>query len=612
VDSPQACRVPQGDKGIAEPVLILTPTGRDAAVAVACLHAAGIQTQICHAVEEVCAAMAAAAAGLLADEALSAPALDVLRAALQRQPVWSDFPVILLTSSPRTTEALWQRVQELGAVGNVTVLERPLTRVTLLSTIQVALRSRRRQHEIRQLHAAQYQHVAAQAATLAQLHARDQALRHLNETLEQRVTDRTAALAQQTQQLEHEVTERHRMQEALFQQEKLAALGTLLANVAHELNNPLAVAALQLDNLYEAWGAGAWTDDLATLRQAVERCSSVVQSFLALARQQPPTRQAVALHAVIGDVLVLLQHALEVDGITVHLDLAEAVPLLWADPHQLQHVVTNLLTNAHHALREAAPPRSLRLTTAATADRTQVTLTIADTGAGIPTALQRHVFDPFFTTKPQGVGSGLGLPLCRTIVEGHGGTIQLVSTPGQGTTVYVMLPVVAPEQASEAATEPVAPVPAQSGAILLIDDEPGIAQGLRRLLQRSGHEVTLAANGHEGLAALAERAYAVILCDMRMPDLDGPGFYRELGRRHPHLRSRVIFLTGDVLSAEGQAFFVQSTRPRVVKPFKAQEIRQVIQQVLDATVHERVLGASGQQTTSRDGGSERGLNTPRA
>ena len=329
--------------------------------------------------------------------------------------------------------------------------------------------------------------MAAQAATLAQLHARDQALRHLNETLDQQVTARTAALAQQTQQLEHEVTERHRMQEALFQQEKLAALGTLLANVAHELNNPLAVAALQLDNLYEAWGAGAWTDDLATLRQAMERCSSVVQSFLALARQQPPTRQSVALHAVIGDVLVLLQHALEVDGITVHLDLAEAVPLLWADPHQLQHVVTNLLTNAHHALREAAPPRSLRLTTAATADRTQVTLTIADTGAGIPTALQRHVFDPFFTTKPQGGGSGLGLPLCRTIVEGHGGTIQLVSAPGQGTTVYVMLPVVAPGAGFRGGAGARGAGTGEAGAILLIDDEPGIAQGLRRLLERSGH-----------------------------------------------------------------------------------------------------------------------------
>ncbi|MGE3538773.1 MAG: ATP-binding protein [Candidatus Tectimicrobiota bacterium] len=578
--------------GLREPVLILAPTGRDATIASACLHTAGIRTRRCHDVQELCAAMETAAAGLLADEALPALALDALRPALQRQPVWSDFPLILLTSNPRATEALWLRVQRLGAVGNVTVLERPLTPVTLLSTVQVALRSRRRQYELRQLHDAQHRHLAEQAATMAQLHARDQALHHLNATLEQQVTERTAALALQTQQLAHEVTERHRMQEALFQQEKLAALGTLLANVAHELNNPLAVATMQLDNLHEAWGTGPWTEDLATLRQAVERCSSVVQSFLALARQQPPTRQAVALSTVIRDALVLLRHALEVDGITVHLELGEPLPLLWADPHQLQHVVTNLLTNAHYALRQAAPPRHLWLTTTVTADQRQVTLTVADTGEGIPRELQRHVFDPFFTTKPQGVGSGLGLPLCRNIVEAHGGNITLTSQPGHSTSVLVTLPVaVTPDQAHTVLPAPQA-LPTEPGsAILLIDDEPGIAQGLRRLLQRSGYDITLAANGYEGLEALAQRSYAVILCDMRMPDLDGPGFYQALAARYPHLQSQVIFLTGDVLSPEAQAFFLQSSRPRLVKPFKAQEVRQAIQQVLHRPGHPGVPGA---------------------
>jgi signal transduction histidine kinase/CheY-like chemotaxis protein len=511
--------------------------------------------------------------------------MDRLVLALQRQPVWSDVPLILLTTSATTTEALWQRLQGRGAaVGHVTLLERPLHRLTLLSTVQAALRSRRRQHEIRQLHEELQRRIAEQTALLGQLHASEQGLRHLNETLEQRVLERTAALAQQTQRLEHEIGERHRMQEALVQREKLAALGTLLANVAHELNNPLAVATVQLDNLQEAWGAGAWTEDLAVLRQAVDRCTSVVQSFLALARQQPPTRQAVALNPVIGDVLVLVGHALAADGITVQLHLADDLMPLWADANQLHHVVSNLLTNAHDALRQAAPPRHLTLTTAASADRTQVLLTVTDTGPGIPEDLQRRVFEPFFTTKSQRGGSGLGLPLCRSMVEGHHGAIHLTSRPGQGTTVHVALPATAPEvQAPEAAPEPAAPALAPGGAILLIDDEAIIAQSLRRLLQRGGHEVTTAATGLEGLAALEERAYAVILCDMRMPDLDGPGFYRELERRHPHLVSRVIFLTGDVLSPDAQAFFTQVARPSVVKPFNAREIRRVIRQVLEAS-----------------------------
>jgi signal transduction histidine kinase/CheY-like chemotaxis protein len=573
------------DAGGPEPVLILTPTGRDAALAVACLDAAGIRTHVCHGVEELCAALDRAAAGVIAEEALPPQALDRLISALQRQPIWSEVPLMLLTTSATTTEALWQRLQGWGAaVGHVTLLERPLHPGTLLSTVQVALRSRGRQHDIQRLQEELQRRLVEQTAMLGQLRASEQALQHLNETLEQRVTDRTTALEQQTQRLQHEISERQRMQEALVQREKLAALGTLLANVAHELNNPLAVATMQLDNLQEAWGAGAWTEDLAVLRQAVDRCTSVVQSFLALARQQAPTRQAVALNAVIGDVLVLLGHALEADGITVQLHLADDLMPLWADANQLHHLVSNLLTNAHDALRQAAPPRHLTLTTAANADRTQVLLTVTDTGPGIPEDLQRRIFEPFFTTKAPHGGSGLGLPLCRSIVEGHHGSIRLTSRPGQGTTVHIALPATAPEvQAPEAAPEPASPALAPGRAILLIDDEAIIVQSLRRLLQRGGHDVTTAATGLEGLAALDERAYAVILCDMRMPDLDGPGFYRELERRHPHLLSRVIFLTGDVLSPDAQAFFTQVNRPHVVKPFKAQEIRRVIQQVLAAS-----------------------------
>jgi CheY-like chemotaxis protein len=123
---------------------------------------------------------------------------------------------------------------------------------------------------------------------------------------------------------------------------------------------------------------------------------------------------------------------------------------------------------------------------------------------------------------------------------------------------------------------------ALGGAILLIDDEPSVRKALRRMLQRSGHDVSTAANGHEGLAALAKRSYEVILCDMRMPDLDGPGFYRQLEQRYPHLRSRIIFLTGDVLSQEAQTFFDQVDNTRLEKPFRAQEVRRVIQQVLAA------------------------------
>jgi two-component system NtrC family sensor kinase len=540
---------------MAETALILTPTGRDASVLDAHLHDAGIDTHICHTLIDFCALIDGAAAGLIAEEALPTDGFGLLIATLQRQPVWSDVPLILLTTHS-TTEVMWQFIHDLEAVGNVTLLERPFTRLILLSVLQGALRSRRHQHEIRRL----------------------------QEQLEWRVAERTAELEQQTWQLRREIAERQRMQEALFQQEKLAALGTLLANVAHELNNPLAVATMQIDNLQEDVASTSLAnDDLETLRQALDRCQSVVQSFLSLARQQPPTRSAVALNAIVGDVLVLLEHALEADGITVERQLAEHLPKLWGDPHQLHHVVANLITNAHHALRQATSPRHLKISTVFDAEQRDITLEVADGGPGIPHALQRRIFDPFFTTKLQGEGSGLGLPLCRNIVESHEGTIHVVSEPGHGTTVRVTLPARPVEDVSPTVSPaPTSPSPSPGVEILLIDDELGVQKALTRLLQRGGHRVTTVNNGREGLAALEGRAYDVILCDMRMPNLDGPGFYHELEQHHPELLSRLIFLTGDTLTPEAGAFFARVDRPHLVKPFNIQDVRRMIDQVLNA------------------------------
>ncbi|HMB91165.1 MAG TPA: ATP-binding protein, partial [Rhodothermales bacterium] len=289
----------------------------------------------------------------------------------------------------------------------------------------------------------------------ADITARKQAeedLRALTTALEQRVVERTRELERAHAHLRDEMTERQRMQEALFQREKLAALGLLLANVAHELNNPLAVATIEMDNLAEAWSAELESEGLDTLRQAIERCDSVVQSFLALARQQPTTRQSLELNALIDEVLVLLRHALEADNIALELRLADGLPLLQADANQLHHVISNLIANAQHALKHSEPPRQLTLTTTVHPEGAQVTLEVADTGPGIPEDIQHRIFEPFFTTRAQDGGSGLGLPLCRSIIEAHGGAIRLDSQVGQGTTVRITLPVAPPAATAPAET----------------------------------------------------------------------------------------------------------------------------------------------------------------
>jgi CheY-like chemotaxis protein len=264
----------------------------------------------------------------------------------------------------------------------------------------------------------------------------------------------------------------------------------------------------------------------------------------------------------------------------VHLHLDDQVPPLWGDPHQLQQVLLNLLTNAQQALRAAPGPREVSLTTQYDPTQQQITLAVTDTGPGIPPALQARIFEPFFTTKPPGVGTGLGLPLCRGRVEAHGGTLEVTSVLGHGATFCLALPLGAvPASMPAPSSTDEAPV-VRGRTILVVDDEPSLAKGLARLLERDGHTVDTVANGRLALAQLVARTYALILCDVRMPELDGPSLYRLLERQQPHLCQRFIFLTGDTLEPATQAFLEASGVPCLTKPFTSAEARRVIQRTL--------------------------------
>jgi two-component system NtrC family sensor kinase len=417
----------------------------------------------------------------------------------------------------------------------------------------------------------------------------EQELRRAHDELERRVQERTAQLAQAIEGLRREMAERQqteaelqRQRDALYQREKLAAMGSLLASVAHELNNPLSILMMQADLLREENQDGPLAEHMTAIAQAAERCMRIVHNFLTLARQDPPERQAVDLNAVVEGAVELLDYALRVDNIAMRRRLAHDLPTLQADPHQLHQVVVNLVANAHQALREVPSPRHLTLTTQYDRGRSVVTLEVVDTGPGIAPAMQARIFEPFFTTKPAGVGTGLGLSLCRGIIEGHGGNISVQSRPGRGTSFRVELPAEGVTADAPELRQTDIPVPERTHAatILVIDDEPGITSALAYLLRRSGYGVEAAANGRMALAKLQEQTYDAILCDLRMPELDGPGFYHVLQQRHPELVPRIVFLTGDTLSSEARVFLEQVDAPRLPKPFRATDVRRLVYQVL--------------------------------
>jgi two-component system NtrC family sensor kinase len=384
------------------------------------------------------------------------------------------------------------------------------------------------------------------------------------------------------QQLKDQLATLQRTQAQLLQTEKLAAMGQLLAGVAHELNNPLAVVMGRTALLAEQLAGSPLVTQAEKIALAAERSARIVRNFLALARQRPPERQPVELNHVVRESVELLAYQLGIDNVEAVLDLASGLPLLWADPNQLHQVMVNLVSNAHHALRGRRPPRRVTITTRADATRSRVTLTVADTGPGIPADVQGRIFEPFFTTKPTGQGTGLGLSLCRGIVEGHDGSIWLESAPGQGATFRLELPAASPADPHREPAGPVSSGRLPGQAILIADDEPEVADMLAEILAADGHRVDTVSNGVAALARLRDQAYDIIVTDVKMPELDGPGLYRELERRHPALLRRVIFLTGDTLSSEVTEFLETTGVCSVSKPFTLDEIRRAIQRVLSA------------------------------
>ena len=384
-----------------------------------------------------------------------------------------------------------------------------------------------------------------------------------------------------------DVTERRRIEEELARQraarvqnEKLADMGTLLAGVAHELNNPLTVVTGYSSILRQTLGDGPSRERIDRIASAAERCVRIVRNFLALARQHPLERQLVRSNQIVREAVELLAYPLRVDNVEVRLDLADDLPTLWADPHQLHQVVVNLVTNAHHAMHGSTAARRLTIRTRFDAAAARVSLEVSDTGPGIPAEVLGRIFEPFFTTKPVGQGTGLGLSLCQGIVEGHGGTIRAGSTLGEGAVFTIELPVVAPPTGDGEESVTATRVLPPGSRILVVDDEPDVAGVLTDLLKAENGQVETASDGLAALAKLGQAEYDLILCDVRMPGLDGPDLYRALGRSHPELLSQFVFLTGDTLNPESREFVQQTGAPCLSKPFDFDEVYRVVGRAL--------------------------------
>ena len=391
---------------------------------------------------------------------------------------------------------------------------------------------------------------------------------------------REEALEAHAAELEAEVTARNReietQREALFQTEKIAAMGQLLAGVSHELNNPLSTIVGYTQLLRLRVGSGAIAEQLEKIERSAERCTRIVTNFLALARQYPPERQIIHLNQLVDEAAELLAYPLRIDGVVVVRRLASDLPQLWADPHQIQQVVVNLLTNAHQALRDVSTPRRLVLTTRYERVEDRIVLEVADSGPGVAPDVRGRIFDPFFTTKAAGQGTGLGLSLCRGIIDAHEGTLRLEPTPGGGATFVIELPAGAPADTADAGRAAPRPEATPTGTILVVDDEPDVAELLAETLLLDGHRVDTANSGAAALTRILDASYDLVFSDMKMPGMSGIELYDEIARRWPGLERRMIFVTGDNLNPAIRQFIDRTGAFSVSKPFEIGVIRRLV------------------------------------
>ena len=377
------------------------------------------------------------------------------------------------------------------------------------------------------------------------------------------------------EQVRTQLRELQETQAQLLQAGKLAAVGKLVAGVAHELNNPLAVVLGQADLLTQHSSDPVVLKRTDKIRTSARRAAKIVRELTTFARPQPAAVADVEIADIVEHALELRRQALSVRGTVLKVDVAPDLPLLHADEVQLQQVVLNLLLNAEYAVTETGRPPQITVRLVGEAD--SVRLTVSDSGPGIRPEVLPRIFEPFFTTKPIGEGTGLGLSISFRIVEAHGGRIWAESLPGGGAAFTVALPAV-----PRSAPSTVPSAPDRKAHVLVVDDEDHVADTFGALVEALGHQVTVARSGQSGWERLSSREaqYDLVTLDLRMPDINGATIWQRLVAAQSPLAQRVAFITGDTVDAATQQFLASTGRPFIGKPVDMQQLADLIRTAL--------------------------------
>jgi len=381
--------------------------------------------------------------------------------------------------------------------------------------------------------------------------------------------------------------EARRMQQQLLLADRLASIGMLAAGVAHEINNPLAYVLGNLEYAISRLpneltrGHDELTEIVQALDQAREgsqRISHITRDLKVFChRNEDQDLSLVNVKKVMDSAINIAWNQIRHRAHLVR-DFAR-VPTVAGNQDRLSQVFLNLLVNASQALPDARVDRN-EIKAKIRAEFDKVVIEVSDNGCGMTSEQQRRAFEPFFTTKARGVGSGIGLSICRNIVLEMGGTISCESRVGLGTTFRVVLPA---EEVAALSTRPPQPITPRlpRSRILVIDDEPAVCTVVRRLLQDE-HDIVDCSDAREALSTLdQDSAYDVVFCDVMMPNMSGFEFLKEIWTNHRELAPKIVFMTGGAFNEPGQQELHALPNPVLEKPFEIRALRSAIARIVD-------------------------------
>jgi len=533
---------------------VLTPEGRDAEVAAAMLAEAGVTAHPVHDLEELVAGLNDDCAFVvLTEETVRSSDLRSLVGWLVNQPSWSDLPFIVLTprgGGPERNPAAARLSEQLG---NVTFLERPFHATSFVSVAQTAMKGRRRQYD-------------------ARTHLRE--ISHLNQTLEQRVAQRTHELERAHSVLIEEVAQRERAELQLRQAQKLEAIGQMTGGVAHDFNNLLMAVLGNLELLEKHVTHNSKAARLLEgATRGAQRGAALTQRLLAFGRRQDLVIKPTDLVQLVTGMDDLLNRSID-RKIVIELNLPAEVPMASVDSNQVELALLNMAINARDAMPEGGK-LSISLRCEHIDARTSelnagdyVVLAVADTGHGMDEETLSKAIDPFFSTKGPGKGTGLGLSMIHGLAIQLAGTLKLKSAVDRGTTAELWLPA-SFEQIEEAtlAAAPALPVSATSLRVLMVDDDALIAMSTVDMLEDLGHVVTEANSGAAALALIeAGNAFDLMITDYSMPGMNGAELGQAVRKLAPDL---------PILVASGYAELPPGTGmnlPRLGKPYTQSQL----------------------------------------